>query len=56
VATVGGAVTGTDVANRSKSQMYKIGVRLQDEEFVAVNQKASVGERMQIEGDEVHPV
>lgn len=58
---VGGAVIGTDVDNHNKAQMYKIGVRLQNGEFVTVNQKASVadlrvGERVQIEGDEVHPV
>ncbi|HEY1992368.1 MAG TPA: glycine zipper 2TM domain-containing protein [Gammaproteobacteria bacterium] len=57
---VGGAVIGTDVDNRSKSQMYKIGVRLDDGQFVTVNQKGSVadlrvGEKVQIEGDEVHP-
>ena len=59
---VGGAVIGTDVDNRSKSQMYKIGVRLQDGQFVTVNQKGSVadlrvGQRVQIDNDgEVHPV
>lgn len=57
---VGGAVIGTDVGNRNKSQMYKIGVRLQDGQFVTVNQKASVadlrvGERVQLEDGEVHP-
>lgn len=58
---VGGAVIGTDVDNRSRSQMYKIGVRLDDGQFVTVNQKGSVadlrvGQKVQIEGDEVHPV
>ena len=58
---VGGAVIGTDVDNRSKSQMYKIGVRLQDGQFVTVNQKGSVaalrvGQRVQIDDNgEVHP-
>lgn len=57
---VGGAVIGTDVGNRSKSQMYKIGVRLSDGQFVTVNQKGSVaalrvGQRVQIEDGEVHP-
>jgi len=59
---VGGAVIGTDVDNHSKSQMYKIGVRLQDGQFVTVNQKASVadlrvGQRVEIaDNGEVHPV
>ena len=57
---VGGAVIGTDVDNRSKSQMYKIGVRLDDGQFVTVNQKGSVadlrvGQKVQLEDGEVHP-
>jgi len=57
---VGGAVIGTDVENHNSSQMYKIGVRLNDGQFVTVNQKASVaavrvGERVKIEDGEVHP-
>ena len=58
---VGGAVIGTQVDKNSDSQMYKIGVRLQNGQFVTVNQKGSiadlrVGQRVRIEGDEVQPV
>ncbi|HSN17788.1 MAG TPA: glycine zipper 2TM domain-containing protein [Gammaproteobacteria bacterium] len=57
---VGGAVIGTDVGNRSKGQMYKIGVRMNDGQFVTVNQKGSVanlrvGERVALQDGEVHP-
>ena len=58
---VGGAVIGTQVDKDASSQMYKIGVRLQNGQFVTVNQKGSVadlrvGQRVRIEGDEVQPV
>ncbi|HEY3860207.1 MAG TPA: glycine zipper 2TM domain-containing protein [Gammaproteobacteria bacterium] len=58
---VGGAVIGTDVGNRGSSQMYKIGVRLNDGQFVTVNQKASVadlrvGQKVKVEDGEVQPV
>ena len=58
---VGGAVIGTQVDKNSNSQMYKIGVRLQDGTFETVNQKGSVadlrvGQRVRIEDGEVQPV
>ncbi len=58
---VGGAVIGTQVDKNANSQMYKIGVRLQNGQFVTVNQKGSVadlrvGQRVRVEGDEVQPV
>ncbi|MFI4967331.1 MAG: glycine zipper 2TM domain-containing protein [Gammaproteobacteria bacterium] len=57
---VGGAVIGTQVDKNSGSQMYKIGVRLQDGQFVTVNQKGSVadlrvGQRVKIEDGQVSP-
>lgn len=58
---VGGAVIGTQVDKNSGSQMYKIGVRLNDGQFVTVNQKGSVadlrvGERVSIDNNgQVHP-
>jgi len=58
---VGGAVIGTQVDRNSNSQMYKIGVRLNDGQFVTVNQKGSVadlrvGQRVSIDSDgQVHP-
>ncbi|HEY1772623.1 MAG TPA: glycine zipper 2TM domain-containing protein [Gammaproteobacteria bacterium] len=58
---VGGAVIGTQVDRNSSSQMYKIGVRLNDGQFVTVNQKGSVadlrlGERVTIDNNgQVHP-
>lgn len=57
---IGGAVIGTDVGNRGSQQMYKIGVRLQNGNFVTVNQKASVaairvGERVKIENGQALP-
>jgi outer membrane lipoprotein SlyB len=58
---VGGAVIGTQVEKRSSSQMYKIGVRLNDGQFVTVNQKGSVadlrvGQKVKVEDGEVQPV
>jgi outer membrane lipoprotein SlyB len=49
-----GAVIGTNVENNSGTQMYNIGVRMQDGSFVTVNQKGSVadlrvGDRVRIE-------
>jgi outer membrane lipoprotein SlyB len=57
---VGGAVIGTEVDRNSNSQMFKIGVRLQDGQFVTVNQKGSVadlrvGQRVKIEDGQVQP-
>jgi outer membrane lipoprotein SlyB len=57
---VGGAVIGTQVDKNSGSQEYKIGVRLQDGQFVTVNQKGSVadlrvGQRVKIQDGQVYP-